>query len=164
VTAAPAVRRGVAGHVEPALEAWRSAEEARRGGRPASPGHGDRVRAHVENPDAFLFVAESGGGVFGMAVSMQGLADDGAGPPIRGLCHVGAVFVRPERWGEGVGGALVDAVLVEARSRGYDRAQLWTHTDNTRAHRLYESRGFRRTGREGEDDSGETIAHYDRGL
>lgn len=160
----PAVRRGGSDDLEPALEVWRAASEARRGGRPASPGHGDRVRAHIENPDAFLFVAESGSAVVGMAVGMQGLADDGAGLPIQDLCHVGAVFVRPDRWGGGVGGALVDAVLAEARSRGYNHAQLWTHADNTRALRLYEARGFHRTGREGQDDLEETIVHYARRL
>ena len=160
----PAVRRGGSDDLEAALGVWRAAEEARRGGRPASPEHGERVRAHMENPDAFLLVAESGGEVVGMAVGMQGLADDGAGPPIRKLCHVGAVFVRPDRWGEGVGGELVDAVLAEARSRNYDRAQLWTNTQNDRAHRLYETRGFARTGREGQDDLGETIIHYARRL
>ena len=158
------MRRGTAEDIEPALSVWRAVEEARRGGRPASMEQGDRVRAHVENPDAFLFVAGSGAAVVGMAVGMQGLADDGAGPPVRGLCHVGAVFVAPNHWGEGVGGALVDAVLLEARSRGYDRAQLWTHADNARAHRLYERRGFWRTGREKVVDHGETIAHYARRL
>jgi GNAT superfamily N-acetyltransferase len=29
-------------------------------------------------------------------------------------------FVAPERWGQGIGGRLVEAVLAEAR--GYDRA------------------------------------------
>ena len=164
MTDAVEVRRGGPGDIEAALGAWRSAEEARRDGRPASPEHGGRVRAHVENPDAFLFVADSGGEVVGMAVGMQGLADDGAGPPIEGLCHVGAVFVVPDRWGEGLGGDLVDAVLEEARGRGYDRAQLWTHADNERAHKLYGGRGFRRTGREKADDVGETIVHYERGL
>ena len=149
----PAIRRGGRDDLEPALGVWRAAEEARRGG-PAAPHHGGRVRAHMENPDAFLLVAESGGEVVGMAVGMQGLADDGAGPPIRDLCHVGAVFVRPDRWGEGTGGALVDAVLAEARSRGYDRAQLWTNAQNDRAHRLYGRRGFLRTGREKPDDLG----------
>lgn len=59
---------------------------------------------------------------------------------------------------------MVEAVLSEARSRGYGRAQLWTHADNTRAQRLYENRGFRRTGREKQDDLGETIVHYERWL
>jgi GNAT superfamily N-acetyltransferase len=157
------VRRGGPGDLAPALEVWRAAEEARRGG-PAAPEHGGRVRAHLENPTAFLLVADGAEGVVGMAVGMQGLAADGAGPPIRGLCHIGAVFVAPDRWGEGLGGELVDAVLAEARSRGYDRAQLWTHARNARAHRLYERRGFGRTGREGRDDFGQTIVHYARGL
>jgi len=74
------------------------------------------------------------------------------------------VFVAPERWGTGLGGEMVEAVLSEARSRGYDRARLWTHADNTRAQRLYENHGFRRTGREKQDDLGETIARYARRL
>ena len=120
------VRRGVPADFERAVEVWRAANEARRGG-PASPEHDGRVRTYVQNPTAFLFVA-------------------------------------PDRWEEGFGGELVDAVLAEARSRGYGRAQLWTNARNARAHRLYERRGFRRTGREGRDDFGETIVHYARGL
>ena len=50
------IRRGAPPDLLPALEAWRAAEEARRNG-PASPEHGERVRAHIENPTAFLFVA-----------------------------------------------------------------------------------------------------------
>jgi hypothetical protein len=37
---------------------------------------------------------------------------------------------------------LIDALLPEARSQGYDRAQVWTQSDNARARRLYEGRGF----------------------
>lgn len=155
------VRRGEPADFDAALAVWRTAEKARRVGQ-STQEQGDR--AHVDNPEAFLCVAESGGEVVGMAVGMQGRADDGAGPPIRGLCHVGAVFVRPNHWDGGVGGALVDAVLAEARTRGYDRVRLWTHANNTRAHRLYASRHFARTGREKEDDVGEPIVHYGRNL
>lgn len=160
----PTIRRGGPADLAPALAVWRAAEKARRGGRPTSSEQGDRVRAHMENPTAFLFLADGAEGIVGMALGMQGLAEGGAGPPIEDLCHVGAVFVAPERWGEGLGGALVEAVLSEARSRGYARAQLWTHAANRRAHRLYERRGFRRTGREGEDDHGKTLAHHARRL
>lgn len=163
MTGETAIRRGGPSDVEAALAVWRAANGARLNGRPAPEGHGARVRAHMETPGAFFFVADTGG-VSGMAVGMQGLADDGAGPPVEGLCHVGAVFVVPDRWGEGFGGRLVDAVLAEARARGYERAQLWTHAANARAHRLYDRRGFRRTGRRKEDDLGETIAHYERDL
>jgi GNAT superfamily N-acetyltransferase len=158
------VRRGGPEDFGRALEVWRAAIGARLVGRTAPPPeHGERVRGYLENADSFLFVADDGG-VSGMAVGIQGLAEDGAGPPVEDLCHVGAVFVLPDRWGAGLGGRLVAAVISEARSRGYGRAQLWTHADNARAHRLYGNRGFRRTGREKSDDLGETIVHYERDL
>ena len=55
----------------------------------------------MRDPASFLLLADEGG-ICGMAVGMQGLADDGAGPPIQDLCHVGAVFVTPGRWGAGL--------------------------------------------------------------
>ncbi len=158
------VRRGGPADFEPAVEVWRAANEARMGGRASPPPvQLERLHAALRDPASFLFVADDGG-ISGMAVGMQGLADDGAGPPIQDLCHIGAVFVAPGRWGAGLGGELVGAVLSEARSRGYGRAQLWTHADNVRAQRLYENRGFRRTGREKQDDLGETIVHLERWL
>lgn len=102
--------------------------------------------------------------IVGMAVAIPARADDGAGPPVPGLCHISMVFVAPDRWGQRIGAQLVDAITAEARSRGYSRAQLWTHADNVRAQRLYERRGFRRTGREKDDDLGEPIVHYARAL
>jgi GNAT superfamily N-acetyltransferase len=158
------VRRGGPADFGSAVEVWRAANEARLGGRASPPTvQLERLHAALREPDSFLFVADDGD-ISGMAVGMQGLADDGAGPPIGDLCHVGAVFVAPERWGAGLGGELVEAVLFEARSRGYGRAQLWTHADNPRAQRLYEGRGFRRTGREKQDDLGETIVYLERDL
>lgn len=111
---------------------WLTANTARRGGEPVAAQHELRVRGYADKPDAFLVVADDAGEVTGMALGMQACADDGAGPPVSGLCHIAMVFVAPDRWGEGVGGQLVDAVLAEARDRGYDRAQLWTHVDNGR--------------------------------
>lgn len=157
------IRRGGPPDFDAAVEVWRAANEARLGGRPVPAEHGGRMRRHMEAPGAFLFVADEGH-LSGMAVGMPGLAGDGAGPPVDGLCHVGAVFVAPGRWGQGLGGELVDAVLAEAHARGYTRAQLWTHAGNTRAHRLYTGRGFERTGREKTDDLGKTILHYERDL
>lgn len=98
-----------------------------------------------------------------MALGVQARADDGAGPPVEGLCHVSMVFVAPDHWGEGLGGRLVDALLVEARLRGYERVQLWTQADNARGRRLYVGRGFRPSGRE-KAEFGELIVHYQRTL
>jgi ribosomal protein S18 acetylase RimI-like enzyme len=149
---------------ERAVAVWRAASTARRGGRPVRAEHEERVRSYIRKPDAFLLLAEDAGEAVGMGVGMQGLADDGAGPPVPGLCHIAMIFVAPERWGEGIGGRVLGGVLEEARSRGYERAQLWTHADNSHAQRLYERAGFRRTGREKGDDLGEWIVHYERTL
>ena len=156
------IRRGVAGDAEPALAVWAEAHTTRRG-RPPRPEQESRACEQIGKPEAFLFVAEVPCGIVGMALGTQGLADDGAGPPVAGLCHVAMVFVAPDRWGEGIGGRLVDALLAGARTRGYDRAQLWTQKDNPSARRLYEGRGFRASGRE-KDEFGEWILHYERPL
>jgi ribosomal protein S18 acetylase RimI-like enzyme len=149
---------------EAALRVWRAAIAARRGA-PAPPHVAARVRRYLGQADAFLLVAREPAGVVGMALGLQGLADDGAGPPVPGLCHVSSVYVAPERWGLGIGGALVDAVLAEAAARGYSRAQLWTQVDNARARRLYQSRGFAPSGREKDDgDLGDRILHLERTL
>jgi ribosomal protein S18 acetylase RimI-like enzyme len=159
---AVSLRLGGKDDFEAAFRVFRAADSARAAWDPW--GSAERIHAHLEDPSSFLIVAEAGGEVVGMAVGMQGLSEDGAGPPVAGLCHVGAVFVSPERWGVGIGGRLVDRVLEEARSRGYRQAQLWTHADNSRARRLYEHRGFEHTGRKKEADGGELIVHYVRSI
>ena len=157
------IRHGEPADFEPAVAVWLAANSARRKGLKPGAKQAARARGHVNNPEAFLLVAEDAGDVVGMALGTQGLADDGAGPPVRGLCHVSMVFVAPAYWGRGIGGRLVDALIPGARSRGYDRAQLWTQVDNARARRLYEGRGFVPSGRE-KDELGERILHYQRAL
>ena len=151
------VRRGQAEDLEPAFTLWWRAESTRRHGSPPSVSV-ERVRGYARRKGAFLLVADAAGEVVGMA-----LVTPASSRPSE-VAVVQMVFVAPERWGAGLGGELVEAVLSEARSRGYGRAQLWTHADNTRAQRLYENRGFHRTGREKRDDLGETIVHYERWL
>ena len=57
-----------------------------------------------------------------------------------------ALYVDPDRWGRGVGGALVEVVLAETAARRYEAIELWTFEANERALRLYERHGFRRDG------------------
>jgi ribosomal protein S18 acetylase RimI-like enzyme len=143
------IRRGEPADVEPAVAVWLAANSARRKGLTPGAEQAARARGHVSNPEAFMLVAEEAGDVVGMALGTQGLADDGAWPPVEGLCHFSIVFVAPD--------------FPEARSRGYDRAQLWTQSDNMRARRLYEGRGFFPSGRENYE-FGERIVHYQRAL
>lgn len=157
------IRPGTAADTEPATAACQTAVAALRGVWPP-PEQTDVARERLALPDRFLLVAERDGVVVGMTVGMDGRDDDGRGPVIPGLCHIGMVFVTPKVWGQGIGGQLVDAVMDEARRRGYDCTQLWTQEDNERALRLYASRGFRGSGRTGVSEDGEPIVHFALGL
>ena len=156
------LRSGSSGDIEAAVVIHRLANDARQSGRSTASQQEVRVRAPLNAPDAFLAIAEVDGKPVGMANAMQGLADDGAGPPMPGVRFFSMVYVLPEHWKEGVGGRLVDALLDEASTRGYVRVQLWPHAANDRAQRLYEGRGFVRTGREKNNDKGEQIVLYER--
>ena len=61
--------------------------------------------------------------------------------------HVGGMWVEPAARGRGAGGALLDAAIAWARSRGLDRLELWVTKGNGPAERLYERAGFADTGR-----------------
>jgi len=99
-------------------------------------------RTRLRDPASWFLLATDDPTPVGMAAAEPLRSEDGAGPLVPGGCFLGSLFVVPERWGEGIGGALLDAALAEARSRCCSRVHLWTHEDNERSHRLYPSRGF----------------------
>jgi RimJ/RimL family protein N-acetyltransferase len=148
---------------EPAIRVWEAADEARRGQAPP-PEVPDLLRERFTQTDVWLLVADDEGSVVGVTQGWPAREDDGAGPPIAGRCHLSMVFVAPQRWGEGIGGRLVDAALDHARSIGYDRVQLFTHEDNTRAQRLYASRGFVHDGVVRDDAWGDAVGRWSRAL
>jgi GNAT superfamily N-acetyltransferase len=145
-----------------AVAVWQRAHEARTGTPVTAPVVGI-VQDRMSLPDAWFVVAEDGA-LVGMASCFAGRADDGTGPVVPGLCHLGGVFVEPRRWGEGIGHALVAAAVDQAAALGYQRVQLWTHESNERAQRLYRSHGFAPSGRTKTDDGGELIGHWIRDL
>jgi GNAT superfamily N-acetyltransferase len=57
------------------------------------------------------------------------------------------LYVMPEYWGRGIGGALHDLALVRLRETDVPEARLWTLEDNRRARAFYEKRGWSLTGR-----------------
>ena len=56
------------------------------------------------------------------------------------------MYVVPEVWGQGVGRALLQALLRHARANGLESLVLTVTQGNTRAQRLYETAGFRSFG------------------
>jgi GNAT superfamily N-acetyltransferase len=134
------------GDVDAAVAVFEQSNSARRQGvwphRPASVA---RVRAHLRNADSWLLLAMDGRQPVAMASAEPSRSRPGG-------CFLSYLFVVPERWGEGIGGLILDAVLAEAKRRRHSYIHLWTHDDNARSHRLYRSRGFTPTGR---SDNGE---------
>lgn len=142
------IRLGGAADVDAAVSVFERSNLARRQGAwPDRADRVERVRTHLRDPGSWFLLAEDGPVVVGMASAEALRGEEGAGPVIPGGCFLNLLFVVPERWGEDIGGAIVDAVLAEARRRDYSRIHLWTHEDNERSHRLYRRRGFSPTGR-----------------
>jgi ribosomal-protein-alanine N-acetyltransferase len=78
--------------------------------------------------------------------------DDGVITGYAGLLAAGAqadvltLAVAADRWGQGTGSALLEALLAEAARRGCTEVFLEVRTDNDRAQRLYRRYGFTEIG------------------
>ena len=55
---------------------------------------------------------------------------------------LGQLYTDPARTGEGIGAALMDWALAEARARGHDAVQLSVYSENHGAQRFYARYGF----------------------
>jgi GNAT superfamily N-acetyltransferase len=75
-------------------------------------------------------------------------------------CYLAELYVTPDRRGQGLGRALMEAVLREARGRGADTMDIGVDEPDVAARRLYESLGF--TNRAGGD--GPAMYVYERDL
>jgi GNAT superfamily N-acetyltransferase len=76
-------------------------------------------------------------------------------------CYVAELYVVPDRRGQGLGRALMEAAIELARERGADRMDLGTSEEDVAARALYESLGF--SNREGKPD-GPINYFYEREL
>lgn len=59
------------------------------------------------------------------------------------ICEMKRMFVYTHRQGHGIGRALADRVVAEAKVAGYDRMRLDTNVGQAEAIGLYKSAGFR---------------------
>ena len=89
----------------------------------------------------YYLVAEEGGQVVGYA----GLLAPVSRRPRRGpggQADVLTMAVAPGHWGQGIGSALLEALLAEAAAQGCAEVFLEVRVDNPRAQRLYRRHGF----------------------
>jgi GNAT superfamily N-acetyltransferase len=88
---------------------------------------------------SFTLVADRAGLVAGFCSIVAPSRDDDAGER---TCEVAAIYVDPEAWRRGIGRALLEAAVREARADGWRTVTLWVFAANDRAHAFYEAFGF----------------------
>ena len=96
-----------------------------------------------QGPDYFILIAESidNGTVAGFC-SAGGTRDEDR----KGDGEVYALYVHPDWWRRGVGGALLAEALHRFTEASYEAAALWTLERNVAARAFYEASGWRADG------------------
>lgn len=105
---------------------------------------------YLGDSERALFVAEFGGGAVGYTMLVFGEPRDPdvvAAITLRPTVELSKVYVLPGHHGAGVSSALMEASLVEARTRGAVGIWLGVNEENARANRFYEKSGFALVGR-----------------
>ncbi|GIH90178.1 GNAT family N-acetyltransferase [Planobispora siamensis] len=93
-----------------------------------------RELPHLLGPRGRLLVARTDSGVVGV----------GALKPVdSAVAEIKRMYVRPQARGRGIGRAILERLLADARTIGYRAARLETATFMREAHALYRSLGFR---------------------
>jgi len=86
------------------------------------------------SPGGCILLAEVGGGFTG-CVALRPLQDK--------ICEMKRLYVIPEYQGRGIGGAVANSVISEARQKGYQKMRLDTIESMKAAQGLYCSLGFK---------------------
>ena len=161
------VRPGTGADVDDAVSVYERSNLARRQGNWSSrPGRVAQITASLHDAAghdtaSWFLVGRDGTEAVAMAFVHPFRADGGSGDVIASTWFLSLIYVVPERWGEGIGGRLLDVVIDEAKRRGCHHMYLWTHEhQNERAQRLYRSRSFAPTGRTMHDEEGQPIGEW----
>ncbi|MFL5616815.1 MAG: GNAT family N-acetyltransferase [Gemmatimonadaceae bacterium] len=106
-------------------------------------GYASYLGSQLDNPDIILLVAERAGEVVGYTFAGVEGYDYMALRGPAGVLY--DIVVDPVHRGRGIGRALLDATLMELKTRGVPRVVLSTAERNETAQRLFAHAGFRRT-------------------
>ena len=112
-------------------------------GAQAAKGYENFLESQLDDEESVVFVAEQDTRIIGYVYA--GL-EPMSWKELRGpAAFIHDVMIEEEAQGRGAGSALIDAAIAWARERGAARVMLWTAERNTKAQRLFERTGFRRT-------------------
>jgi len=106
-------------------------------------------RTYLRSRERQVLLATLGGAVVGYTMVIYGEPQD---PDVRAAVTTGRsaelskIYVLPEHHRRGVGRALLNAALAEARARGMQTIWLGVNQLNERAQRFYHAQGFTRVG------------------
>jgi GNAT superfamily N-acetyltransferase len=121
---------------------------------PAPSALAERMRQLLDGGDTLVLLV--GDGPDGLAVLRFRAAIWSPGLE----CYLAELYITPARRGQGLGRALMAAVIREARDRGADTMDIGVDEPDLAARRLYESLGF--TNKTGEE--GSVMYVYERDL
>jgi GNAT superfamily N-acetyltransferase len=110
-----------------------------------------RWYASLADGTASALVAEDEAGIYGWATVGRSRDPDASGE----IGELWGLYLRPDRWGQGLGRDLHDAALDELCAQGFSAATLWVLEGNARATRFYERQGWRPDGSMRSDCVGE---------
>ena len=113
-------------------------------------GQWERSLAEGSTGRAGVLVADAGGALLGFA-SYAPSHDRDADPGRVG--EIGAIYLLPSAWGNGVGRRLMDATLVCMAEAEFIQVTLWVLDSNVRARQFYAAGGWSADGAQKLDES-----------
>ncbi len=99
-----------------------------------------KLTESVTQPDGqVMFLAQQEENITGFVFGLLDHSD-------QQMSHIGGMWVDPEFRSQGIGYALVTAIVQWSALKKHHRVELWVTEDNTQAIKLYEKAGFIATG------------------
>ncbi|MEI8127805.1 MAG: GNAT family N-acetyltransferase [Actinomycetota bacterium] len=138
------MRRGSASDVETAIELDDILSEYQEGGPSFALGLSRESQRSdwletLDDPDTFHVIVEYGGQAVAQALTFPVFERLGSFPA---SVHLSAVCVRREHRGSGVGAAMVDELMAQSQSEGFEYVETNWRVTNRQAHRFWLHYGF----------------------
>ena len=107
----------------------------------------EKMAAAIESPDIGVQLADDGERLLGYCIAYfdRGFSERAEPQPKR-PCLLGQLYCLGQATGRGVGAALIEWAIAEARERGCDAVQLSVYSENFGAQRFYARYGFEKVG------------------